>query len=171
MNPRSDSNAGPRALVIVDPGFAGVAFARGSAPADTLVIDRHHDNLFQPLPIAFLLWGAVRTFRLIGFGNRVAVFLNWVSAWLTYGAARDRSLARSGGRAACLRSGRRHGRRDVVRRWRNDPRILDRRIIGETDVVDSSFFVSIGAVNPSLTVIANALRVGDHLLERLGRGS
>jgi choline dehydrogenase-like flavoprotein len=34
-------------------------------------------------------------------------------------------------------------------------------------VVDASFFVSIGAVNPSLTIIANALRVGDHLLERL----
>ena len=36
-------------------------------------------------------------------------------------------------------------------------------------VVDTSFFPSIGAVNPSLTAIANALRVGDHLLERLGR--
>jgi choline dehydrogenase-like flavoprotein len=35
-------------------------------------------------------------------------------------------------------------------------------------VVDSSFFVSIGAVNPTLTIIANALRVGDHLLSRLG---
>jgi choline dehydrogenase-like flavoprotein len=35
-------------------------------------------------------------------------------------------------------------------------------------VVDTSFFPSIGAVNPSLTAIANALRVGDHLLERLG---
>jgi choline dehydrogenase-like flavoprotein len=34
-------------------------------------------------------------------------------------------------------------------------------------VVDTSFFRSIGAVNPSLTVMANALRVGDHLLERL----
>jgi choline dehydrogenase-like flavoprotein len=33
-------------------------------------------------------------------------------------------------------------------------------------VVDTSFFCSIGAVNPSLTAIANALRVGDHLLER-----
>ncbi|WP_059359862.1 GMC oxidoreductase [Parachlamydia acanthamoebae] len=33
-------------------------------------------------------------------------------------------------------------------------------------VVDTSFFPSIGAVNPSLTTIANALRVGDHLLER-----
>ena len=35
-------------------------------------------------------------------------------------------------------------------------------------VVDTSFFPSIGAVNPSLTAIANALRVGDHLVERLG---
>jgi choline dehydrogenase-like flavoprotein len=34
-------------------------------------------------------------------------------------------------------------------------------------VVDSSFFPSIGAVNPTLTIIANALRVGDHLTERL----
>jgi choline dehydrogenase-like flavoprotein len=34
-------------------------------------------------------------------------------------------------------------------------------------VVDAGFFVSIGAVNPTLTIIANALRVGDHLLERL----
>jgi choline dehydrogenase-like flavoprotein len=39
-------------------------------------------------------------------------------------------------------------------------------------VVDPSFFVSIGfvsigAVNPSLTAIANAIRVGDHLLQRL----
>lgn len=35
-------------------------------------------------------------------------------------------------------------------------------------VVDASFFVSIAAVNPSLTIMANALRVGDHLLTRLG---
>ncbi|MBU6258579.1 MAG: GMC family oxidoreductase [Burkholderiales bacterium] len=35
-------------------------------------------------------------------------------------------------------------------------------------VVDTSFFPSIGAVNPSLTAIANALRVGEHLLQRLG---
>ena len=34
-------------------------------------------------------------------------------------------------------------------------------------VVDTSFFPSIGAVNPALTAIANGLRVGDHLLERL----
>jgi choline dehydrogenase-like flavoprotein len=35
-------------------------------------------------------------------------------------------------------------------------------------VVDSSFFPSSSSCNPSLTIIANALRVGDHLLERLG---
>jgi choline dehydrogenase-like flavoprotein len=34
-------------------------------------------------------------------------------------------------------------------------------------VVDTSFFPSIGAVNPSLTAIANAIRVGDHLLARM----
>lgn len=34
-------------------------------------------------------------------------------------------------------------------------------------VVDGSFFVSSGAVNPALTIMANALRVGDHLLQRL----
>jgi choline dehydrogenase-like flavoprotein len=39
--------------------------------------------------------------------------------------------------------------------------------LGNLYVVDTSFFVSIGAVNPSLTAIANALRVGDHLLQRL----
>ena len=34
-------------------------------------------------------------------------------------------------------------------------------------VVDTSFFVSIGAVNPSLTAIANSIRVSDQLLQRL----
>jgi choline dehydrogenase-like flavoprotein len=35
-------------------------------------------------------------------------------------------------------------------------------------VVDGSFFPSSGAVNPALTIMANALRVGDHLIDRLG---
>ena len=34
-------------------------------------------------------------------------------------------------------------------------------------VVDTSFFPSISAVNPALTAMANAVRVGDHLLQRL----
>ncbi len=34
-------------------------------------------------------------------------------------------------------------------------------------VVDGSFFPSSGAVNPALTIMANALRVGDHLIGRL----
>jgi choline dehydrogenase-like flavoprotein len=34
-------------------------------------------------------------------------------------------------------------------------------------VVDTSFFPSIGAVNPALTAMANAIRVGEHLLARL----
>jgi len=34
-------------------------------------------------------------------------------------------------------------------------------------VTDTSIFPSIGAVNPALTAMANAIRVGEHLLERL----
>jgi choline dehydrogenase-like flavoprotein len=35
-------------------------------------------------------------------------------------------------------------------------------------VVDGSFFPSSAAVNPALTIMANAMRVGDHLLQRMG---
>jgi choline dehydrogenase-like flavoprotein len=35
-------------------------------------------------------------------------------------------------------------------------------------VVDGSFFPSSAAVNPGLTIMANALRVGDHLIDRFG---
>jgi choline dehydrogenase-like flavoprotein len=59
-------------------------------------------------------------------------------------------------------------------RFGADPKtsVLDRNCkaheLDNLYVVDTSFFVSIGAVNPSLTAIANAIRVGDHLLQRLG---
>ena len=58
-------------------------------------------------------------------------------------------------------------------RFGDDPAtsVLDRNCkaheLDNLYVVDTSFFVSIGAVNPSLTAIANALRVGDHLRQRL----
>jgi choline dehydrogenase-like flavoprotein len=57
-------------------------------------------------------------------------------------------------------------------RFGNDPKTsaLDRNCkaheLDNLYVVDSSFFCSSGAVNPALTIMANALRVGDHLLER-----
>ena len=35
-------------------------------------------------------------------------------------------------------------------------------------VTDTSFMPSIGAVNPGLTAIANAIRVGEHIAERIG---
>jgi NADH:quinone reductase (non-electrogenic) len=35
--------------------------------------------------VAWVLWGLVHIFLLIGFRNRVAVFLNWMWAWLTFG--------------------------------------------------------------------------------------
>ncbi|HYT68722.1 MAG TPA: GMC family oxidoreductase [Vicinamibacterales bacterium] len=59
-------------------------------------------------------------------------------------------------------------------RFGNDPAtsVLDRTCraheIDNLYAVDGSFFPSSGAVNPALTIMANALRVGDHLLARLG---
>ncbi|MGH7961535.1 MAG: GMC oxidoreductase [Candidatus Binatia bacterium] len=59
-------------------------------------------------------------------------------------------------------------------RFGDDPRIsaLDRNCkahdVENLYVVDGSFFPSSGAVNPALTIMANALRVGEHLLERWG---
>jgi choline dehydrogenase-like flavoprotein len=59
-------------------------------------------------------------------------------------------------------------------RFGNDPRTsaLDSTCkaheLDNLYVVDASFFPSCGAVNPALTVMANALRVGDRILERLG---
>jgi choline dehydrogenase-like flavoprotein len=59
-------------------------------------------------------------------------------------------------------------------RFGNDPKTsaLDRNCkaheVDNLYVVDASFFPSSGAVNPALTIMANALRVSDHLKERLG---
>jgi len=59
-------------------------------------------------------------------------------------------------------------------RFGTDPRdsVLDRNCrtheIDNLYVVDGSFFPSSGAVNPALTIMANAMRVGDHLRARLG---
>jgi choline dehydrogenase-like flavoprotein len=59
-------------------------------------------------------------------------------------------------------------------RFGDDPRTsaLDRNCrtheVDNLYVVDASFFPSSAAVNPALTIMANALRVGDHLLQRLG---
>ncbi len=62
-------------------------------------------------------------------------------------------------------------------RFGDDPRTsaLDRNCrahdVNNLYVVDGSFFPSSSAVNPALTIMANALRVGDHLLGRLGAKS
>jgi choline dehydrogenase-like flavoprotein len=58
-------------------------------------------------------------------------------------------------------------------RFGDDPKTsaLDRNCksheVNNLYVVDASFFPSSGAVNPALTIMANALRVADHLKERL----
>ena len=59
-------------------------------------------------------------------------------------------------------------------RFGDDPKtsVLDRNCraheVDNLYVVDGSFFPSSAAVNPALTIMANALRVGDRILERLG---
>ncbi len=59
-------------------------------------------------------------------------------------------------------------------RFGSDPRtsVLDLACrthdVANLYVADGSFFPSISSVNPSLTIIANALRVADHLRARLG---
>lgn len=58
-------------------------------------------------------------------------------------------------------------------RFGNDPQtsVLDLNCrthdVNNLYVVDGSFFPSSAAVNPSLTIMANALRVGEHLIERM----
>jgi choline dehydrogenase-like flavoprotein len=58
-------------------------------------------------------------------------------------------------------------------RFGNDPRssALDANCkahdVDNLYVVDGSFFCSSGAVNPALTIMANALRVGEHLIQRM----
>ena len=39
--------------------------------------------------------------------------------------------------------------------------------VDNLDAADTSVFPSISAVNPALTAMANAIEVGDHLLQRL----
>ena len=57
-------------------------------------------------------------------------------------------------------------------RFGNDPKtsVLDRNCraheVNNLYIVDGSFFPSSAAVNPALTIMANALRVGDQILER-----
>jgi len=59
-------------------------------------------------------------------------------------------------------------------RFGDDPAtsVLDRNCraheVDNLYVVDASFFPSSAAVNPALTIMANALRVADHLKQRLG---
>ena len=58
-------------------------------------------------------------------------------------------------------------------RFGNDPRTsaLDVNCkahdVDNLYLVDGSFFCSSGAVNPALTIMANALRVGEHLIQRM----
>ena len=60
-------------------------------------------------------------------------------------------------------------RSSVADEVRGPGRLHDGDVTEHYDViiVDTSFFPSIGAVNPALTALANAIRVGEHLLSRM----
>ena len=47
-------------------------------------------------------------------------------------------------------------------------RLRERDFTDNLYVADASFFPSIGAFNPTLTIIASTLRVADRIKERLG---
>lgn len=94
-------------------------------------------------------------------------------------AFRDRLRPLLGGLGAVCVSG-----RDAPRalghacgtcRFGDDPRtsVLDRHnrahALDNLYVVDGSFFPSSGGINPALTIAANAIRVGEHLVARFGR--
>ena len=63
---------------------------------------------------------------------------------------------------------------DRARRFGADPAtsVLDVRCkaheLDNLYVADASFLPSVGAVGPALTTMANAIRVGEHLVRRLG---
>jgi choline dehydrogenase-like flavoprotein len=65
------------------------------------------------------------------------------------------------------------GHQNGTCRFGDDPTtsVLDRNCrshdVENLYVVDGAFFPSCGAVNPSLTIIANAIRVGEHLIDRM----
>jgi hypothetical protein len=58
-------------------------------------------------------------------------------------------------------------RSTTLRLGRRLPLVLQRDVAPRRD----GFFPSVGVVNPALTAMANALRVGGHLLERMSVGS
>ena len=85
-----------------------------------------------------------------------------------HAASRTQPLSRQG------HSSQRHrapGRHDEVRARIPGPRCsistAGQHDVDNLYVADASFFPSIGAVNPTLTIIANALRIGDIVKKRL----
>ena len=50
--------------------------------------------------VAWLLWGFVHIYFLIGFRNRLVVFVNWCWAWLTYARGSRLIIGDEGSRSA-----------------------------------------------------------------------
>ena len=86
----------------------------------------------------------------------------------TQGSSRATSSSASASRSPASRTRTARSASATTRRRRRSTSNCKAHEVDNLYVVDGSFFPSSGAVNPALTIMANALRVGDHLLERLG---
>jgi choline dehydrogenase-like flavoprotein len=78
------------------------------------------------------------------------------------------TLAPSGERIPLLERG--HFLPRELDNWDPKPVFVDGKYISKDTWFDrdgTSFFPSVGAVNPALTAMANAIRVGEHLLSRM----
>jgi NADH dehydrogenase FAD-containing subunit len=74
---RSEGRAGPGPFVYRNRGTMAT-IGRSAAVADFGAVQLTGFT-------AWLLWGFVHIYLLIGFRNRLAVFVNWMWSWLTYG--------------------------------------------------------------------------------------
>ena len=97
-----------------------------------------------------------------GGGTRLTLWTSIYRRFISMGIYLDKKIPLAGTAHQC-----------GTVRFGNDPKesALDRNCkahdLDNLYVVDGSFFPSSSAVNPALTIMANALRVGDHLIERM----
>ena len=119
-------------------------------PQGRILVDYKHNNLEGHERLVRTLQGALDGF--VSHSHPISQHhLEFSSLLPLYGTAHQAGTARMGAEAAS----------SVV-----DPQCKAHEV-DNLYIVDTSVFVTSAAVNPTLTVVANAMRVGDHLKERL----
>ena len=92
--------------------------------------------------------------------EKINHLVNWANTWVNHG--RGESMW-----AYSLRLGGSHA---LLNGWAGNPRLPTTRTTSKKKKKKKkriAFFPSIGAVNPGLTAIANAIRVGEHIADRI----